>query len=286
MSDAAARFRALLADGRLRHAPGCSDALTARLVEAAGFELAYLSGATVSAVALGLPDLGFVGRADILQVARTIVGASALPLLADADTGYGNAVHVARTVQDYARAGIAGLHLEDQVAPKRCGHLRGKAVVPVGEATEKIRAAVEASAGGIVVVARTDARSVEGLAAAIDRAGRYAEVGADLVFVEGVHTEADLSVVHAALPEVGLVLNRSEAGGAIEPTPDAVLTAVGVRVVIHPVSAMLAAADAVRRTYADIAADGVAMTPRMGWQDLGDHLGQAEIDVVEQRHAT
>ena len=279
------RLRDLLAHPGVLHAPGCTDALTARLVEQAGFRVAYVSGAVVSAVRLGLPDLGFVGAEDIVAQARLVVGATTLPVVADADTGYGNAVHVGRTVVRYRQAGLAGLHVEDQVAPKRCGHMRGKQVVGPDEAVGKVRAAVDASAGTVVVIARTDARSVEGLPAAIDRAGRYHEAGADLLFVEGVTSRGDLAAIHDALPDVGLVLNRSEA--ASEPDAlldDITLGGVGVRLVIHPVSARLAAAEAARRTYADIADDRAARTDRMAWDDFNSVLDLPVIESAERTY--
>lgn len=275
------RLRELLAVPTVLHAPGCTDAVTARLVERAGFQVAYLSGAVVSATRLGLPDLGFVGAEDIAAHGRMIVGAISLPVVADADTGYGNAVHAARTVRLYRDAGIAGLHLEDQVEPKRCGHMRGKQVIAADEAVMKVRAAVEASAGTVVIIARTDARSVAGLPAAIDRAGRFHDAGADLLFVEGAATVEDLSAIHDAVPDAKLVLNRSEAGGDHAPLGDVTLHDLGVRVVIHPVSALLAAVEAARRTYADIAAHGAARTVRMAWDDLNDGLGLPTIEASE-----
>lgn len=278
------RLRELLAVPTVLHAPGCTDAVTARLVEQASFQVAYVSGAVVSATRLGLPDLGFVGAEDIVAHARLVVGATSLPVVADADTGYGNAVHVARTVALYRDAGIAALHLEDQVSPKRCGHMRGKQVIEADEAVRKVEAAVDASAGTIVVIARTDARSVDGFDVAIDRAGRYHEAGADLVFVEGVSTPDDLATVHAALPAAPLVLNRSEAGGDLTPIADADLHDLGVRLVIHPVSALLAAAEAARRTYADITERGAASTPRMPWDDLNALLGLEAIEAAERTY--
>lgn len=281
------RLREVLARPGVHHAPGCTDAVTARLVEQAGFDVAYLSGAVVSAVLLGRPDLGFTGAADHADLGRRVAAATTLPLVVDADTGYGNALHAARTVELYRGAGIAGLHIEDQVSPKRCGHMRGKDVVDVAEATSRIAAAVEASAGTVVVIARTDAASILGVEAAVDRAGRFAEAGADLVFVEGVDDHDGLGAVHAALPSAGLVLNRSEAGArdGADHLDDGALADLGVRLVIHPVSALLAAAEAARRTYADIAAGRIAQTDRMAWDDLNDVLGlPAHLD-AEARHA-
>src|SRR6478752_173187 len=190
----AQRFRDILAGPDLVHFPGVYDAVSARLAASAGVVGAHLSGAVASAVELGLPDLGFVHAADIVRVGQAVVPAlDGLPLLADADTGYGNALQARATARAYAAAGIAGLHLEDQVAPKRCGHLAGKQVVDVAEAAARVRAAVEADAD-VVVVARTDALGVEG-------AGLP-----DLALVVG-------GVTRAAGTCPPLVVNRSEAAG-------------------------------------------------------------------------
>jgi 2-methylisocitrate lyase-like PEP mutase family enzyme len=183
-TDAAARLRAALAEPGVLQAPGVFDAVTAKLATQAGFSSLHLSGAVTSAVALGLPDLGYLHGTDVADLARRVAAATDVPLIADADTGYGNALHARRTVEQYARIGVAGLHLEDQVSPKRCGHMAGKQVLDRAEAVQKVRAAVEADTG-LVVIARTDAMSVLGLDDAIARVTEYAEAGADLVFVEG-----------------------------------------------------------------------------------------------------
>ena len=282
----AARLRALLEGPALVHLPGVYDAVSARLAARAGVPGAHLSGAVASAVTLGLPDLGFVHAADITRVAQSVVPAlDGLPLLADADTGYGNALQARATARAYAAAGIAGLHLEDQVAPKRCGHLAGKQVVDVEEAVSRVRAAVEAETD-IVVVARTDALGVEGIASATERCIGFAEAGADAVFVEG-GTFADLAEVVAGVPDCPpLVVNRSEAAGH-EPPPDwDAYAALGARLVIHPVSALLAAARAQAAVYAAVAAHGDAgAVDRLGWDELTELLGLPGLLTLEQRYA-
>ena len=180
-----------------------------------------------------------------------------MPLIADADTGYGNPLHAVWTAQRYAAAGVAGLHLEDQVSPKRCGHLAGKELLDIAVATAKIRAVAEAGTG-LVLIARTDAYSVAGLDEAIERAGRFADAGADAVFLEGVDTAEELAAVRTALPGVPLVVNRSEAAGARAFPPDDALGALGVRVVLHPVAPMLAALRAAAAAYAAIGRHGHA----------------------------
>lgn len=290
----AGRLRAILAGPDLVHFPGVYDAVSARLARGAGLRGAHLSGAVASAVALGLPDLGFVHAADIVRVAQAAVPAlGGLPLLADADTGYGNALQARATARAYAAAGIAGLHLEDQVAPKRCGHLAGKQVVGVAEAAARVRAAAEAhqdAAADLVVVARTDALGVEGVASATERCAAFAEAGADAVFVEGAGLPDLALVVEGVTRATGscppLVVNRSEAAGDESPLDQAALRELGVRVVIHPVSALLAAARAQAAVYAAIAADGDAgSVDRLGWDDLTTLVGLPDLLTLEQRYA-
>ncbi|MBB3043616.1 isocitrate lyase/PEP mutase family protein [Nocardioides soli] len=287
---AAQRLRAILGGPDLVHFPGVYDAVGARLAVRAGVRGAHLSGAVASAVGLGLPDLGFVHAGDIVRVARGVVPAlDGQPLLADADTGYGNALQARVTAQAYAAAGIAGLHLEDQVAPKRCGHLAGKQVVDVAEAAARVRAAVEAGSG-IVVVARTDALGVEGVASATERCVAFAEAGADAVFVEGAGLSDLARVVEGVIRAAGacppLVVNRSEAAGDQPALDHDALGELGVRVVIHPVSALLAAARAQEAVYAAIAATGDAGgVDRLGWDDLTTLVGLPDLLALEQRYA-
>lgn len=291
---AAAQLRTILAGPDLVHFPGVYDAVSARLAAGAGIRGAHLSGAVASAVELGLPDLGFVHAADIVRVAQAVVPAlDGLPLLADADTGYGNALQARATARAYAAAGIAGLHLEDQVAPKRCGHLAGKQVVDIAEAAARVRAAVEAHhdlAADVVVVARTDALGVEGVASATERCAAFAEAGADAVFVEGAGLSDLALVVEGVTRAAGscppLVVNRSEAAGDEAPLDLAALRELGVRVVIHPVSALLAAARAQAAVYAAIAADGDAgRVDRLRWDDLTTLVGLPDLLTLEQRYA-
>ena len=282
--DAAGRLRESLSRPGVLQAPGVFDAVTAKLAANAGFSVLHLSGAVTSAVTLGLPDLGYLHGTDIADLARTVVGATGVPLIADADTGYGNALHVRRTVEQYARVGIAGLHLEDQVSPKRCGHMAGKQVLDRAEAVQKVRAALEADTG-LVVIARTDALSVHGLEEAIARVTDFAEAGADLVFVEGAADEESLAAIHSALPEVGLVVNVSEADPRLRPLPIDVLAGYGVRIALYPVAPLLAAAAAARSAYAAIAAEGSAMSvERMAWDELTGLVGQPALLELEQHY--
>lgn len=285
MTAASDRLRAVLAESGCIQAPGCYDAVSALLLQRAGFRVAHLSGAIASAVALGLPDLGYLHGSDVAAAIGRITAAIDVPLIADADTGYGNPLHARRTVEQYARAGAAGLHLEDQVNPKRCGHMAGKAVIDEREAVQKIRAAVDADTG-LVIVARTDAMSVLGLDAAIDRVGRFAEAGADLVFVEGVTDAERLATVHAAVPGVGLMVNVSEADPHLRPLSPAQLAEFGVRIAIYPVAPLLAAASALVATYSAIASEGDATSvSKLAWDDLTGLLGQSQLLELEERYA-
>jgi len=284
VADAVTRLRASLATGNVVQAPGVFDAVSARLATEAGFDCLHLSGAVTSAVELGLPDLGYLHGTDVAQLARRITGVTNVPLIADADTGYGNALHARRTVEQYARAGIAGLHIEDQVSPKRCGHMAGKAVIPRDEAVQKIRAASEADAD-LVVIARTDALSVLGIDEAISRVQEYAEAGADLIFVEGATNEEMLDHIHQAVPDVGKVINVSEADAALKPLPLDVLASCGVRLALYPVAPLLAAAFAARNAYAAIRRDGnAAAVARASWDELTDLLALPELLDLEKRY--
>lgn len=289
---ASGRLRELLAGDDVVRLPGVFDAVSAALAVRAGARAVCLSGATVSAVDLGLPDLGFVHGTDIARRAAALGGVLGdVPILADADTGYGNALQARATTEAYAASGIAGLHLEDQVAPKRCGHLAGKEVVPLDEAAGRVAAAVEAAqASGLVIVARTDALSVAGRDEVVARCRAFAEAGADAVFVEGAGL-GELAAVAEALAADGRrlpqVFNRSEAGGPVDAGPDdSALAAVGVCLVIHPVSAVLAAARATQQAMEEIVGSGsAAAVPRASWTELTDLLGLPALLEDETRFA-
>jgi methylisocitrate lyase len=285
MTTASDRLRSVLVEPGCVQAPGCYDTVSGLLVQQAGFRVAHLSGAIASAVTLGLPDLGYLHGTDIAALAERITSVVDVPLIADADTGYGNALHARRTVEQYARAGVAGLHLEDQVNPKRCGHMAGKAVIDEDEAVQKVRAAADAGTG-LVIIARTDAMSVLGLDAAIERAGRFHEAGADLVFVEGVTDAERLAKVHEALPSALLMVNVSEADPHLEPLTPEQLAAFGVKVAIYPVAPLLAAARALTDTYRTIRDQGSAKSvDKLGWDELTGLLGQSELLALEERYA-
>jgi methylisocitrate lyase len=217
--------------------PGVWCPLVAKMAEGIGFEAVYLSGAALSAT-LGLPDVGLVSMSEFADAARAICAATSLPLVCDADTGFGEALSVERTVQMFERAGTAGLHLEDQHMPKRCGHLSGKQLVDTATMTAKLKAAVAArSDGDFVVIARTDARSVEGFDAALERAKRYLEAGADVIFPEALESEKEFADFASALPGVPLLANMTEYGRG-KLLDRQTLAELGYRMVLFPVSGL------------------------------------------------
>ncbi|MFL6119557.1 oxaloacetate decarboxylase [Actinophytocola sp.] len=281
-----ARLRELLAGGGTIVAPGAYDALSARLVEAAGFPAVYMTGFGVTASLIGRPDVGLLTMTEMVETARLIRSTVGVPVIADADTGYGNALNVIRTVREYEAAGVAAIHLEDQVAPKRCGHLEGKRVVPAEVMVDRVRAAVAARVDpDFVLIARTDARAVEGLAAAIDRAARYREAGADMLFVEAPQSAAEIETVATELAGVPLLFNWAE-GGKTPPTPLDRLRELGFRLVICPVSTLLATSVAVRAVLARIAEDGTPIAAARelpGLKEFVELVGMTEVtDIGEQ----
>lgn len=191
------QLRQLLYAGKAFIAPGAYDALSARIVEDAGFPVVYATGAGIANTQLGLPDVGLLSYAEMLDQIRKIVRATNLPVIADADTGFGNPLNVIRTVNEYIEAGVAAIQIEDQVMPKRCGHFAGKDVIPREEAIMKIRAAVDAAAGRALIIARTDARAVHGLEEALARAEAFHEAGAEIIFVEAPRSIEEMRQIGA-----------------------------------------------------------------------------------------
>jgi carboxyvinyl-carboxyphosphonate phosphorylmutase len=280
-----ARLRELLAAPGPLVAPGAYDALSARLVEQAGFDAVYMTGFGTTASLIGRPDVGLLSGAEMVDHATRIAAAVDVPVIADADTGYGNAINVLRTVRAYEQAGVAGIHLEDQVMPKKCGHLSGKAVIDAGEMAGKIRAAVDARRDpDFVLIARTDAAAVHGLDEAIRRGRLYAEAGADALFVEAPTSEEDLARVAGELAGVApLVFNWAE-GGRTPPLPLARIAELGFAVVLFPIGTLLAATAGIRSLLAGLRADGVpplAGLPAFG--EFTDLIGLPEVQALEQR---
>ena len=279
-------LRALLDSGEMVLAPGCFDALGARLVEEAGFGAVYMTGFGSAASRLGRPDVGLMTLPEMVDNARRIAQAVDIPVIADADTGYGNAINVIRTVHEYEAAGVAAIHIEDQVMPKKCGHMEGKQLIPAGEMAAKVAAAVSARrSGDFLIIARTDARAVEGLDGALERARAYRRAGADLLFVEAPQSSEEIATIAAAFSEVPLLFNYAE-GGRTPPVTHQFLRDLGFSLVIFPLSTLLVATAAMRSVLSEIKAKGspIDALPSMpGFEDFLDFIGIAEIRELEQR---
>ena len=283
------RLRELLSGGPPVLAPGAYDALSARLVELAGFDVVYMTGFGTTASLIGRPDVGLLSGAEMVDNARRIVGAVDVPVIADADTGYGNAINVLHTVRSYEQAGVAGLHLEDQVTPKKCGHMSGKAVISTDEMTAKLRAAVAVRRDpDLLLIARTDAAAVHGLSDALDRARAYAEAGADVLFVEAPTSEADIERVATELRGVApLVLNWAE-GGRTPPIPLPRIAELGFALVLFPIGTLLAATAGMRSLLATLRSAGTPIPAMPGlptFDEFTELIGLPEVTALEQRFA-
>jgi len=255
MADAE-QLRARLLRKPIVVAPGVYDAFTALVAEQAGFATLYVSGAAIAYTRLGRPDIGLVSMSEVADVVSMIHDRVAANLIVDADTGYGNALNVERTVRLFERAGARAIQLEDQDFPKRCGHLDGKALIPVAEMVGKIKAALDARRSReTLIIARTDAVAVEGFEQAIARAARYREAGADMLFVEAPKTRAELARIPPALADVPLMANMVE-GGKTPPLPASELEALGFALVIFPGGIVRALARTAQDYYAALAAHG------------------------------
>ncbi|MAE94984.1 MAG: carboxyvinyl-carboxyphosphonate phosphorylmutase [Deltaproteobacteria bacterium] len=267
--------------------PCCWDAWSARLIERAGFPLTFMSGFAVSASRLGAPDTQLISYAEMLDQGRNLCDAVSIPVIGDADTGYGNALNVQRTVRGYAAAGFACAMLEDQLAPKRCGHTRGKEVVPRGEAVTRIRAAVEIreEAGlDLLLMARTDARATRGLAEAIDRARAFRDLGADILFVEAPTSPAEVEQIARELEGTPLMANLVEDGD----TPllgHAELESLGFRIAAYPLTLLEVASKAIQGALGKMATGGhPADGERLSFPELRELVGFPAYHEAEERY--
>lgn len=279
-----ATLRRRLADGELLRFPGAFNPLSARLIQDKGLEGVYVSGAVLSAD-LGLPDIGLTTLTEVAGRSAQIARTTDLPVLVDADTGFGEPMNVARTVQVLEDAGVAGLHIEDQVNPKRCGHLEGKQVVDLATAERRIRAAVDARRDpDLLVMARTDVRAVEGLDAAVDRVRRLVDAGADAVFPEAMADARELEAVCRAV-DVPVLANMTEFGRSQLLTTRQLADA-GVRIVIYPVSLLRVAMGAAERALDTLLAEGTlepevpGMQTRTRLYELLDYAGYSRFDAT------
>ncbi len=281
-------LRERLAEPRIVLAPGVCDALTAAIAADSGFEALYVSGAAIAYTRLGRPDIGLVSMSEVADHVARIADRVATPLIVDADTGYGNALNVQRTVRAFERAGAAMIQLEDQTFPKRCGHLDGKGVIPMAEMVGKLRAAVDArQSAATLILARTDAVAIEGLEAAVRRAHAYAEAGADALFVEAPRTREDLARVTAALGTARPLLANMVEGGKTPVLSAPELEAIGFRIVIFPGGIVRALARTARDYYASLATARTTEPFRDRMLDLGglnDLIGTPEMLALGKRY--
>ncbi len=278
------RLRQLLARPEIIVIPGVYDCLGAKLAEQQGFEVVATSGFGIAASVLGLPDYGFVTATEMLYSVGRIAQSINIPLIADLDTGYGNALNVTRTIKDAVQLGVAGVLLEDQEWPKKCGHFEGKRVIPQAEHARKIRAAVQARGdSGLVIIARTDARGPLGLAEAIARGGAYIAAGADILFVEAPQSVDELKAIATAFPDVPLVANIVE-GGKTPEISAIELQKLGFKIAFFPVTALLAVTQVMKACFQHLKQQGTtANLPNLvNFQDFQELVGVPEYLQIEQ----
>jgi len=279
-------LRELIAAPGLVVAPGVADALNARLVAAEGFKAIYMTGGGTSATRLGMPDVGLLTMPEMVDNAGRIVDATGLPVVSDADTGYGNVLNVRRTVRAYEKAGVAGIHLEDQELPKRCGHLAGKTLVSTQEMASKIRAACDSRTDhDFVVIARTDALAVEGFEAAIERGLAYQEAGADMIFVESPLTMEHLRAIPQAF-QVPTLFNMASSGKTPFLHVDEIAR-LGFKLAIFPNFAILAAIPAVRGFLRELREKGTVadlVKNIATFTEWFDAVGMTEVKAFEEKY--
>jgi methylisocitrate lyase len=282
------RLRALLRDARILVAPGCFNALSAILVERAGFQAIYISGAALAGNFLGYPDIGLATMSEVLENARRIVEVTTSPAICDIDTGYGNAVNVTRTVREFERAGVAGIQLEDQVMPKKCGHTEGKQLIAKAEMVQKIKAAVDARRDpDFILIARTDAIAVTGFDDALERANAYREAGADVLFVEAPRTVEEMRTITRSAPGPHLA-NMVEGGGKTPILPAGELQALGYTIAIYPISTWTASIKAMQEVLAVLREDGITTrySSRMvSFQEMFETVGRSRFAELEQKYS-
>lgn len=268
-------------------APGSYDAMSAKLVEEAGFSAVYMTGFGTAASMLGKPDVGLLTMSEMVSNALRIARAVNIPLIADADTGYGNPINVSRTVKEYENGGVSGIHIEDQVFPKKCGHMQGKQVIPAEEMVQKIRAATDArSSKDFIVIARTDSRAVEGLDSAIRRSKMYKKAGADVLFVEAPESRAEIEKVARSLKGTPLLFNWLE-GGRTPPLSYQELERFGFKIVLFPLGALFTAHHAIRELLSIIKKEGTpagALKHMTGFDDFLEFIGLPQVRKLENHY--
>ena len=281
-------LKQLLQDKKLLLAPGAFDVLSARIIEMAGFEAVYMTGYGTSASVLGQPDVGLLTMSEMAERARNIAAAVRVPVIADGDTGFGNPLNVARTVQAYEQAGVAGIQLEDQVFPKRCGHMLGRRVIPMEEMIQKLKAAVDVRQDkDFIIIARTDARTNHGLEEALRRGRAYEAAGADVLFIESPESEDELRQINEAFPKTPTLANMIE-GGRTPFLPADKLQALGFGIAIYPTGPLYAAAKAVKDYMDELKTAGTTagrMQDMIPFEDFNKLIGLPEYNRLEVRYA-
>ena len=279
------RLRQLLAQPDVVVTPGCFDALSAKLVERAGFGATFMGGFAVSAVRLGMPDTGLISYAEMVDQGRNICGAVSIPVIGDGDTGYGNAINVQRTVRGYAQAGFACIMIEDQVSPKRCGHTRGKQTVGRDEAFQRVQAAVDARDAGadILIMARTDANATDGFDEALRRVKTFAEIGADITFLEAPRTEDEMRAYCEGVTGPKMA-NMVEQGDTPLLAPER-LGAIGYKIVLYPITLLLGGIKAMEDALAAMK-QGAHPDALAGFAHAREVIGFPAYDEEEKKYAT
>ena len=282
------KIRELFATKKTIIAPGAHDMLTAKIIGKLGFDAVYKTGYGQSASHLGKPDVGLMTMSEMVARAANMVECSGVPVVADADTGFGNAVNVMRTVREYEKAGVAVIQLEDQVMPKKCGHMIGREVVSMVEMVGKIKAACDARQGDMMIMARTDARTVHGIDVALERAHAYKEAGADIIFVESPESEAEMRRINEELPGVLTLANMVEGGRTPMFTYDK-LSDFGYNLVIYPTASVYVTTKAMVDLWEGLKADKTTetMMDRMiDFPKFNEIIGLPEIRAIEANYST
>ncbi len=279
------RLRQLLAQPDVMVTPGCFDALSAKLIERAGFGATFMGGFAVAAARLGMPDTGLISYAEMVDQGRNICGAVSIPVIGDGDTGYGNAINVQRTVRGYAQAGFACIMIEDQVSPKRCGHTRGKQTVGRDEAFQRVRAAVDARDAGadILIMARTDANATDGFDEALRRVKTFAEMGADITFMEAPRTEDEMRAYCEGVTGPKMA-NMVEQGDTPLLAPER-LGAIGYKIVLYPITLLLGGIKAMEDALA-VLKQGARPDALAEFAHMREVIGFPAYDEEEKKYAT
>ena len=282
----ATKLRELISSGVFLPMPCCFDALSGKMIEQAGFNLTFMSGFAASASRIGAPDLGLMSYGEVVDHARNITDATSIPLIADGDTGYGNAMNVIRTVSGLAKAGCAGVLIEDQLAPKRCGHTPGKEVVGREEAFDRIKAAVDARENGddILIMARTDANHTYGLTEALERAQKFHDLGADILFVEAPKNEEEMKQICSELP--GCKMANIVEGGLTPNIPMSELNEMGYQIAAYPLTLLSASMRAMKNALANLKSDTPRDNDILNFSELRDIIGFEEYYEISSQYET